>query len=129
MPAVISQTGLEHIEGVLLVALVVAYVLWFLIAKLKSTRPGLRIGAPIAVGLGLRLGAIAAIGATGSLSAVLRGGDEITYLDLARFLDSQPLGHGDLPHGPYQLQTDLFALQLKTGILTVGALRITQLGL
>ena len=129
MPAAISPTGFEHIEGVVLVGLVVTYALWFLIARLRSTRPDLRIGAPVAVGYGLRLAAIAAIGATGSLSAVLRGGDETTYLNLARFLDLQPLGHGDLPHGPYQLQTDLFALQLKLGFLTVGALRITQVGL
>jgi hypothetical protein len=121
--------SLQDVEGVILVTLVVAFALFFLIACLARSRPGFRIGAPIAVGLGLRLGAIAAIGATGSLSAVLRGGDEATYLYLARFLDSQPLGHGDLPHGPYQLQTDLFALQLKLGFLTVGALRITQVGL
>jgi hypothetical protein len=129
MPAAAPQAGLERIEGVILVVLVVAFVLWFLIAKLKSTRPGLRIGAPIVVGFGLRLAAIAAIGATGSLGAVLRGGDETTYLALARFLASQPLGHGDLPHAPYQLQTVLLALQLKLGFLTVGALRITQVGL
>lgn len=129
MPAVISQTALAHIEGVLLIVLLVAYVLWFLIARLKSTRPDFHIGAPVAVGFGLRLAAIAGIGATGNLSATLRGGDEITYLNYAHFLASQPLGHGDLPHGPYQLQTSLFALQLKLGFLTVGALRVTQVGL
>jgi hypothetical protein len=129
MPAAASLSGFERIEAVTLAALVVAFVLWFLIARLKSTRPGFRIGAPLAVGFGLRLAAIAVIGATGSLSAVLRGGDETTYLRLARFLALQPLGHGDLPHSPYQLQTDLFALQFKTGFLTVGALRITQVGL
>jgi hypothetical protein len=129
MPTAISPTGLENIEGVLLVVLVISLALWLLIAKLRSTRPGLRIAAPIAVGFGLRLAAIAAIGATGSLSAVLRGGDETTYLDLARVLASQPLGHGDLPSGAFQLQTVLFGLQLRTGFLGVSALRITQVGL
>ena len=130
MPAAISPTGFEHIEGVVLVGLVVTYALWFLIARLRSTRPDLRIGAPVAVGYGLCAAAIAAIGATGSLSAVpSAAATRTTHLNLARFLDLQPLGHGDLPHGPYQLQTDLFALQLKLGFLTVGALRITQVGL
>jgi len=129
MPAVISQTGIADIEGVVLISVLVAYVLWFLIRKLKSARPDLQIGKPIAVGFGLRLLAIAGISATGSLSTTLRGGDEITYLNLARFLAAQPLGHGDLPHGGYQLQTVLFALQLKLGFITVGALRITQVGL
>jgi hypothetical protein len=123
------MTSDQKVEGVILVALVVGVALLLLIRQLARARPDMRIGTPIAVGFGLRLAAIAAIGATGSLSSVLRGGDETTYLDLARFLASQPLGHGDLPHGPYQLQTVLFALQLKTGFLTVGALRITQVGL
>lgn len=121
--------GVLHIEGVILVATVVGVGLLLLIRRLARSRPDLRIGVPIAVGFGLRLAAIAAIAATGSLSATLRGGDETTYLNQARFLASQPLGHGDLPHTPYQLQTDLFALQLKTGFLTVSALRITMVGL
>jgi hypothetical protein len=42
---------------------------------------------------------------------------------------SQPLGHGDLPHGIYQLQTIILGLQLKLGFLTQGAMRITQVGI
>jgi len=41
----------------------------------------------------------------------------------------QPLGHGDLPHGAYQLQTVLFAMELKLGLLTQGAMRIVQVGI
>jgi hypothetical protein len=124
-----TSRSLQEAEGVILVTLFVGVALLLLIRRLARTRTDLRIGTPIAVAFGIRLAAIVAIGATGSLSAVLRGGDETTYLNLARFLASQPLGHGDLPHGPYQLQTVLFALQLKTGFLTTGALRITQVGL
>lgn len=123
-----SSSGLEHFEGVALVTLVVVYVLWFTISRLRRTRPNFRIALPIAVGFGIRLAAIAGISATG-LETALRGGDEKTFLAQARFLASGPLGHGILPHGRYQLHTDLFALQLKLGFLSVGALRITQVGL
>ena len=109
-------------------ALVVGYVLWYVIGKLARSRPDFRIGTPVLVGVGLRLAAIAGISATG-LSATLRGGDETTFLDFARVLAAQPLGHGDLPHGIFQLQTVLFALQLKLGFLTQGAMRITQVGI
>src|SRR5262249_50123825 len=44
-------------------------------------------------------------------------------------LAASPLGHGDFPHGPYQLQTVLFAMELKLGFLTVGAMRIVQVGI
>lgn len=119
---------LQHIEGVGVVAVVVAYLLTWVIRRLGRSRPDFRVGWPIAIGFVVRLGAILGISATG-LDATLRGGDEQTFLSLARFLATQPLGHGDLPHGPYQLHTVLFALQLKLGFLTVGALRITQVGI
>src|SRR5690242_3967704 len=115
-----TPTGLQAVEGVALVLIIVALVLRYLVVKLSRSRPELRIGAPLMVGFGIRLAAIVGISATG-LETTLRGGDETTFLDLARFLAEQPLGHGNLPHGPYQLHTDLFALQLKTGLLTVGA--------
>jgi hypothetical protein len=119
---------LQHIEGVVVVAVVVAYLLMWVIRRLGRSRPDFRVGWPIAIGFVVRLGAILGISASG-LDATLRGGDEQTFLSLARFLATQPLGHGDLPHGPYQLHTVLFALQLKLGFLTVGALRITQVGI
>lgn len=122
-----SDQALQQTEGVILVTLIVALVLWALLNRLRASRPGLRLGAPVFVGFALRLAAIAGVSATG-LESTLRGGDENTFLALARNLASQPLGHGDFPHGAYQLHTVVFALQLKTGILTVGALRITQVG-
>jgi hypothetical protein len=128
MPASTPQSGLERIEGVVLILLLVGFFLWFVVSRLSSSRPGLRIGVPLAVGFGLRLVAIAGIGATG-LESALRGGDEQTFLALAHILAATPLGHGDLPHGPYQLQTVVFAMELKLGFLTVGAMRIVQVGI
>src|SRR5690242_11559010 len=118
MPATVSQTGVEQIEGVVLVSLIVAFFLWFVVGRLTSARPGLRIGVPLAVAFGLRLAAIAGIGATG-LETTLRGGDEQSFLAFAHVLAATPLGHGDLPHGAYQLQTVVFAMELKLGFLTV----------
>lgn len=128
MPASTPQSGLERIEGVLLILLLVGFFLWFVVSRLSSSRPGLRIGVPLAVGFGLRLAAIAGIGATG-LESTLRGGDEQTFLAFAHILAASPLGHGDLPHGPYQLQTVVFAMELKLGFLTTGAMRIVQVGI
>ena len=123
-----SENGLEHIEGVVVVVLLVGLVLWFMVRRFRQTRPDLRVGAPLLVGFGLRMAAIAGISATG-LSSTLRGGDETTFLNLAQFLAKQPLGHGDLPHGPYQLQTDILALELKLGFLTQGAMRVVEVGI
>ena len=123
-----TASSVKEVEGVLIVTLVVAYFLRYLVRRLARSRPGFRIGTPLAIGFVIRLGAIAAISATG-LNPVLRGGDEDTFIALARILASQPLGRGDLPHGLYQLHTVLFALQIKLGFLTEAALRITQVGL
>lgn len=123
-----SYIGLEHVEGVIIVLLVVGLLFTLLIRKFASSRPGFGIRAPIAVAFGLRLFAIAGIGASG-LEATLRGGDEQTYLSFASLLASTPFGHGFLPHGPFQLQTVLFATELKLGFLSIGAMRIVQVGI
>src|SRR3954454_15512979 len=101
-----SERELQDAEGVVLAALVVGGVLWYLIAALARARPGLRIGAPVLAGVGIRLAAIAGIGAT-ALNSTLRGGDETTFMNLARVVAAQPVGRGTLPHGPYQLQTEV----------------------
>jgi len=118
----------DPVEGVLITFFFVAAVLVWTLSRLGRTRPTLRIGGPIAVAYVIRLWAIVAINATG-LGQSLRGGDEITFLDLAQGLAAQPLGHGDWPHGPYQLQTVLFALQIKLGFINVTGIRITQVGI
>jgi hypothetical protein len=127
-PVTVGMSGTEEVEGVALVCIFVGLVLWLLVRKLRSSRPDFRIGAPLAVGFGLRLAAIAVVGATG-LETTLRGGDEDTFLSYARDLASSPLGHGFLPHGVYKLHVVLFALELKTALLTIGAMRIVQVGI
>src|SRR5690349_23680574 len=99
-----SDSTLRRAEGLILVVALVAYVLAFVIGRLRRRRPDLRIGRPIAVGVGLRLLAVAAINAT-AVQTQIRGGDEATFLSLARYLASTPWGRGFWPHGPYQLQT------------------------
>jgi hypothetical protein len=116
-------------EGVAIAILFVAVVLIFMVQRLARTRPGFStVGKALLAGLLIRLLAIVAINATG-LGASLRGGDEVTFLDYALKLAAQPLGHGLLPHGVYQLQTILFALQLKLGFINVSAIRVTQAGI
>jgi hypothetical protein len=114
--------------GVLITVLFVAVLLIFVVLKLGRTRPGFTVSRALLVAFAIRLLAIVAINATG-LGASLRGGDETTFLDFAQILASQPLGHGDLPHGIYQLQTVLFALQIKLGFMNVSAIRVTQTGI
>lgn len=115
-------------QGVLLAILFVGVVLMFVIKRLGRVRRGFQIGTAITVAYLIRLLAVVAINATG-LGASLRGGDETTFLNLATTLAGQPLGHGDFPHGQYQLQTVLFALQMKLGFMNVTALRVTQIGI
>lgn len=123
-----SDTTLRRAEGLVLVAVVVSYVLAFVIRRLRRKRPDFRIGRPMVVGFGLRLLAVAAINAT-SVQAQLRGGDEETFLSFARFLAATPLGRGFLPHGSFQLQTVVFAIQIKLADLSPTALRVTQIGI
>ena len=123
-----SDTTLRRAEGLVLIALLVSYVLAFVIRRLRSRRPGFRIGLPIIAGFGLRLLAVAAINAT-SVQAQLRGGDEETFLSFARYLAATPWGRGFLPHGSFQLQTVVFAVQIKLADLSATALRVTQIGI
>lgn len=113
-------------QTVIVSALLGAGALALLVRRLQRTRPELTIGTPLAVGFGLRLIAIAGVASTG-LQASLRGGDETTFLTYARLLAESPFGQGFFPDGPeYPLHTVVFALQLKFGDFSEGALRITQ---
>jgi len=123
-----SDTTLRSAEGLILTLLAVSYALAYTVRRLRRRREGFRVGLPIAVGVTLRLLAVVAINATG-LSAQLRGGDETTFLDLAGVLAGTPWGRGFLPHGPYQLQTVVFAIQIKLAHLSDTAMRVTQIGI
>ncbi len=117
-----------HVEGVILVVIVVGGVLVWLVHGLGWSRPELKVGAPLAIGFGLRLAAIAGLGVT-SLSSTLRGGDENTFLDTAKYLATSPVGQIYVPHGNFRLHVVLFALEDKLGFMTVGAMRIVQVGI
>ena len=123
-----SDTTLRSAEGLILTLLAVSYALAYTVRRLRRRREGFRVGLPIAVGVTLRLLAVVAINATG-LSAQLRGGDETTFLDLAGVLAGTPWGRGFLPHGPYQLQTVVFAIQIKLAHLSDTAMRVPQIGI
>ena len=123
-----SDTTLRRAEGLVLVVILVSYVLALVIRRLRHRRPDFHIGRPLILGLGLRLLAVSAINAT-NIQSQLRGGDEETFLDLARLLATTPLGRGFLPHGSFQLQTVVFAFQFKLADLSATALRVTQIGI
>lgn len=122
-------TATDPAAGVVIAILFVGVVLIFFVRLLARSRPGFGVvGKALLVAFAIRLLAIVAINATG-LGASLRGGDETTFLDLAHVLAAQPLGHGDWPHGLYQLQTVLFALQIKLGFINESGMRVTQAGI
>lgn len=115
-------------ETVVLSALLTAAVLVFALHRLRRRRPEFGIGFPLAVGFAIRLLAIAGVASTG-LQSALRGGDEQTFLAYARILADDPFGHGYYPHGIYQLHVVTFAMQMKFGDFSEGAMRITQVGI
>ena len=123
-----SDAMIRRAEGLILIVVLVVYVLAYVVGRLRRRRPDFHIGRPLIVGLTLRLGAVAAINAT-SLQTQLRGGDEETFLSLARALAATPWGRGFRPHGPYQLQTIVFAIQIKLADFSPTALRVTQIGI
>jgi hypothetical protein len=123
-----TDITLRNAEGLIATVLIVSYALAYTIGRLRRRRQDFSIGLPIVVGVTLRLLAVAAINATG-LQSQLRGGDEDTFLSFARVLAGMPWGRGFLPHGPYQLQTDVFACQLKLAHLSTTSLRVTQVGI
>jgi hypothetical protein len=123
-----SDFTLRRVEGLVLILVLVSYALTFVVRRLRRSRPDFRIGAPLVVGVGLRIAAVVAINAT-SVQTQLRGGDEETFLAYARELAGTPWGRGFLPHGIFQLQTVVFAVQIKLADLSATALRITQIGI
>ena len=114
-------------EGLILTILATAVMLLFALRRLQRSRPAMLIGAAMLTAFTLRLLAIVAVNATG-IGASLRGGDEFTYINLASAIASSPLGTGDLPHGPYQLMTDMFAMEMKVGFMNATAIRVVQVG-
>jgi hypothetical protein len=122
-----SDTTVQDAEALILALVVVAYVLRFAVKRLGRSRPDFAIGRQIFVAGGLRFFAVLAVSAAG-WQAQLRGGDENTFLFIARAIDTKPFGTSWLPHGPFQLHDVLFALLLKLDFTTL-ALRVIQIGI
>ena len=114
-------------EGLILTVLGTGVMLLFALRRLQRARPAMLIGGALLTAFTLRLLAVVAVNATG-IGASLRGPDEFTYLDLAQALRAQPLGIVDLPHGVYQLMTDMFAIEMKLGFMNATAIRVVQIG-
>ena len=115
-------------ETVVVSGLLSVYVIAWLVRRLRRTRPGFNIGPQLVVGIGLRWLAVAGISSTG-LQQSLRGGDETVFMAWAHKLAADAFGHGYYPHGHYPLHTVIFAVQLKFGDFSEGALRLTQVGI
>jgi hypothetical protein len=124
----VSDATLRSTEGLILTLLVVSFGLWLTLACLGRRRPGFNVTRPLAVAFTLRMIAVAGINASG-LNLQLRGGDEITFLDFAHYLAGTPWGRGLLPHAQFQLQTDVFAVQIKLFNLSATSIRVTQIWL
>lgn len=120
--------SIQRTESFVVILLIVAYVLLYVIGRLRRTRPGFDIRTPAVAGVTLRVLAVVALNSV-SVQSQLRGGDESTFLDYARAIAASPWGRGNLPHGRYQLQTDVFAAQIKLLPVTNTALRVTQIGI
>lgn len=129
MPTTPTESTLNGIEGIVLVAILFAYGLALFAAGLRRARPHFRPGAPLAAGFALRLTAIAGVSLTG-IGSSLRGGDEAGFLANAQQIASAPFSSGLwVPGGPYHLHEVLFALQERLADLGPTALRVTQVGI
>ena len=117
------------IESVLLATLLVAFGLAGALRRLRRTRPGFSIIAPVAVGIGLRLVAIAGVAATG-LSETLRGGDEGSFVAGAREVARASFDSNTwIPSADHRLHEIVFAVQIKLGDFSETAMRVTQIGI
>ena len=124
MPTV---TASNAAEGLILTVLATGVMLLFALRRLQRSRPAMLIGSAMLAAFTLRLLAIIGVNATG-IGASLRGGDEFTFINLAHTLAVQPIGTVDLPHGVYQLMTDMFAMEMKIGFMNATAIRVVQVG-
>ena len=119
------------VEGVIVTMLAVAFALILLLRLLGRGRPEMSVSAPFAVGFVLRLLVIAGVAATGIGAQIRNAPDELTWLFHAHQIASQPWSSGEwLPwnHQSY-LQAIVMAAQFKLLGASVGALRITQVGI
>lgn len=123
------DTTLYDIGSVLLVTLVVGFTLACVLRRLRRTRPELRVGTAVGVGLGLRLVAVAGVSLSG-LGSTLRGGDEATFVGAAREIaESSFTSSAWLLSESRRLHELVFAVQIRLGDFPEMALRVTQIGI
>jgi len=123
-----SNSALLDAETVVVAVLLVGFVLWFALRRLQRTRPDFTVGRQLTAALVIRLLVIAGVASTG-LNETLRGGDETTFLYYAGILAETPIGWGFLPDEQFRLHTVVFALELKYGDFSLGAMRVMQVGI
>jgi hypothetical protein len=125
----LTSATLYDVETVMLAIAVVGLALAALVRRLRRSRPGFAVGAPLVAGLAARLLAVAVVAVTG-LGATLRGPDEASFLQHARELAGNTLDSGLwLPGDAHPLHEIVFALQMKLLDAPELVLRITQIGI
>lgn len=126
----VSELTLHSALSTLLAGLLVGCGLILVVRKMGRIHPGLVIGLPVAIGFGARLIAVAGVDGTG-LSASLRGGDETTFLNLAKDLLAQGLSPSVWLDTitTSGLHVAVFAAQLKVLDFPPTAMRVVQIGI
>jgi hypothetical protein len=108
---------------------VVVWALYYLLRRLRTSRPDFKIGTPVWVGVGLRIVAAIVVTSTG-VGSNLRGGDESLFLQT-----SENISHTGFlgPKWTDALTSDLFNFVFATQKLVLDSpetvLRITQAGI
>ncbi len=110
----------------LITALLCGYALFILVRSMRRSRPGLRIGGPVAAAVGLRVLAAAAVSLTG-FADFLRGGDENLFLGNAHDIAATGFGSSEWLNAlTGSLHEFVFAVQIGTLDSPDLVLRITQ---
>jgi Dolichyl-phosphate-mannose-protein mannosyltransferase len=123
-----DQTIHDVLAG-LVTLLIVGYALWLLIARLRRSRPDLRIATPIVVALLVRALAGAALSLT-TIAQSLRGGDELLFQDQAHAISGSAFGSEPwLDALTGALHKFVFALQIWGLGSPELVLRIAQAGI
>ena len=108
-----TDNQLYEVEASLIGLLAGAFLVAFVVARLRRSRPGLAIGYAIGAALGIRV--LAAVGLEQTpLAPELRGGDEVTFLGRAKDLATTSIGSEDsLDALTDQFHTFFFSLHYR----------------
>ncbi|MGI8559583.1 MAG: glycosyltransferase family 39 protein [Solirubrobacteraceae bacterium] len=123
-----SDYLLYQTEGFLFVLAAAAWVLWWLLGRLRRRRPDLRITGSIASAMVIRIVAAGAVSLLPN-SRGLRGIDELTFLANAQQIRASPLLSILLGHSISPLHQWLFAVQQRLFDASDLTLRLTQITL